>query len=176
MKYSTKEYEKTRYLMIGVIVFLILVVGILWYCAERAGAEGRTATCWALCKPGAQVMVRATPGKNGTVVGYLEAGDPFQTDGESKDGWIRAYGIGDGGGWVYSGYVATEKPQEVFDTYVCCAPNRAACRRWCGGPQIEGKTGWIYNGTDVQVFYWTEDWCVTSRGYIKSEWLEADPQ
>lgn len=165
--------DRNKIIVGALLLVIILAVGAIigsWCSGEQL------ATVWALCKPGAQVMVRATPEKSGRIVGYLEVGDSFKTDAEEKDGWIRAYGIGDGGGWVYCGYVATEKPQEVNQRYVCVAKNRAACRKWCGGPMIEGKTGWIYNGTNVQVFYRTEDWSVTSRGYIRSEWLEVDPE
>ena len=171
------HYSMSKRIRIGTMLLLALAAAFGgWYSMMRAGADARQITCWALCKPGAQVMVRATPDKGGRVVGYLEAGDSFQTDAENKDGWIRAYGVGDGGGWVYCGYVVTDKPEPAYEQYVCVAKQRAACRKWCGGPQIEGKTGWIYNGTNVQVFYKSAEWCVTSRGYIKTEWLEVDPK
>ena len=35
---------------------------------------------------------------------------------------------------------------------------------------------WLVNGSTVEVFYTAEGWACTSRGYIKSEWLEVDPE
>lgn len=62
----------------------------------------------------------------------------------------------------------------VYDTYVCVAKNRVACRKWMNGPKT--ATPWLRNGSTVQVFFIAGDWAITSRGYIRSEWLEADPQ
>ena len=55
------------------------------------------------------------------------------------------------------------------------AKNRVACRRWVDGPQAEinGKPSWLVNGSEVKIFYMSEEWACTSRGYIKSEWLEV---
>ena len=122
--------------------------------------------------PGSTVTVRAEPRKKSAERGYLECGDSFQTDGESVDGWITC-GSGEGG-WVYSGYVVTEKPEKVGAAYVCVAKKRVACRKWIGGPQVDGRAGWLNNGETCQVFLMADGWAVTSRGYIKSEWLEFD--
>ena len=143
--------------------------------AISARAEEHLATCWILCAPGSQVNVRRAPGRNTQEVGFLETGDSFRTDGTCRDGWVRCYGIGEyGEGWIYCGYVAEEEPVAVFEKYCCVAKNRVACRRWIGGP----KTGnpWLKNGSSVQVYYIAGDWAVTARGYIRSEYLERDPE
>ena len=79
---------------------------------------------------------------------------------------------------MYLGYVSTEKVQKVGEQYVCVAKRQVACRRWVGGPQIEtgGRKQWLKNGENVDVFCIGGDWAVTSRGYIRSEWLEVDPK
>ena len=46
--------------------------------------------------------------------------------------------------------------------------------RWVDGPQV-ARSPWLRNGSSVQVFYIAGDWAVTSRGYIRTEWLEVDP-
>lgn len=155
---------------------LAVLIAAAWFTCGRA-AEKPVITCWIVCQPGDHVNVRETPSKKGRQTGFLECGDAVQTDAESRNGFIRVYGVGEGAeGWVYSGYVSTAEPVEVFENYVCVAKKRAACRRWLDGPQIEGRTGWIYNGSTVSVFYIAGDWAVTSRGYIKSEWLEVNPE
>ena len=55
------------------------------------------------------------------------------------------------------------------------AKKQVACRRWIGGPQVEGHP-WIRNGETCQVFVMADGWAVTSRGYIKSEWLELSAE
>ena len=62
----------------------------------------------------------------------------------------------------------------MFETYACVAPTRVACRRWMNGPRTQNP--WLMNNSLVQVFYMTEEWAVTSRGFIRSEWLEVSPQ
>ena len=121
------------------------------------------------------VNVRISPGKKAEQVGYLDAGDGFETNGKKRDGFIQVTGIGEAGdGWTFEGYTVTEQPDRVDQRYVCVAKNRVACRRWINGPRIKGKAGWLYNGTSVMVYWRTSEWSVTSRGYIRSEWLEVD--
>jgi len=173
--YSMITKKRIALLMGLVIMGLIVGYALGWWICSAVADD--TATCWIICKPGAQVMIRQKASKDSKSLGWLEAGDSFRTDGKTRNGFVHALGVGDAGeGWIYSGFVATEEPAEVCETYCCVAKTRVACRRWCGGPQIEGRAGWLYNGTDVQVFYIADGWAVTSRGYIRSEWLEVDPQ
>lgn len=149
----------------------ILIILLALMTVSAAAAEER----WVLCKPGAQVMIRRTPEKDGIIDGFMEAGDVFRTDGKVRNGFIRAE-AGDGGtGWIYLGFVADEKPADVAERYVCVARRRVAVRRWCGGPKVSGRP-WLKNGENVTVYYRTGEWSVTDRGYIASEWLEADPE
>lgn len=163
-----------------VIVLIAVILAVTGYSLGMRGcraAEEKLITCWILCKPGEgnQVNVRRTPAKSGQQVGSLEVGDWFLTDGSSANGFIRAYGIGEyGEGWVYCGFVSTEKPVEVNERYCCVARNRVACRRWIEGPQTSRP--WLMNGSNVRVYYIAGDWAVTDRGYIRSEWLEVDPE
>lgn len=164
-KYSIFDKEKI------VVFVLILVIALLTgaiigsYCRS----EEKLATVWVMCKPGSYVTIRSEPGKRGFERGYLDSGDSFQTDGESVDGWITC--CSGEGGWVYCGYVVTEKPEKIGETYVCNAKKQVACRKWMGGPQVDGRP-WLRNGETCQVFCMADGWAVTSRGYIKSEWLE----
>lgn len=161
-----------------IIIVIAAVVMAAAYFTEmnacRAAAEDTLIRCWILCKPGSRVTVRRTPDKRAMEVGQLEVGDWFMTDAVSSNGFIRAYGIGEyGEGWIYCGYVSTEEPKEVNGRFCCVAKKQVACRRWMDGPQTE--TPWLKNGSQVKVYWKTDEWAVTSRGYIRSEWLEADP-
>lgn len=156
-----------------ILAALIIAAVIIFACR----AEDTTITCWALCQPGDHVNLRVKPDKDSSECGWLECGDEFQTDGESRNGWIRVLDAGDCECWIYSGYVVTEQPETVGENYVCVARDRVACRRWVDGPQIRirGHLSWLRNGSTVSVFYIAGEWAVTSRGYIKAEWLEVDP-
>ena len=171
-KYTTSEKERTVFFAaIAVVLTVIIVVTI---CTLSRG-ENALVKCWILCKPGSQVNVRRTPSKTGQEVGFLEVGDWFETDGCCSNGFVRCFGIGEfGEGWIYAGYVSEYEPEPVFDTYCCVAKNRVACRKWMNGPRTSNP--WLKNGSDVQVFHIAGDWACTSRGYIRTEWLEVDPQ
>lgn len=168
-------FSKEKIVAAVVLVALIIVVTVALTVTFCKGEE-QLVTVYTLCKPGSQVIVRRTPAKNAMEVGYLEVGDSFLTDGSSSNGYIRCYGIGEyGEGWVYCGFVTEYEPEPVFETYCCVAKTRVACRRWMNGPKVE-RSPWLVNGSDVQVFYIAGDWACTSRGYIKAEYLEVDPQ
>ena len=34
---------------------------------------------------------------------------------------------------------------------------------------------WLKPMTELQVFWWTKEWCVTTRGMIRTEFLKEDP-
>ena len=166
---------KIRKAGFALIAALAVVIGALIGTGECRAAEEKQIRCWVMCRPGSQVNVRRTPERSAEAVGYLEVGDWFMTDAKSRNGFIRCYGIGEyGEGWIYCGYVVTEEPEAVFGTHVCTATKRVACRKWIGGDQE--SLPWLKNGSTVQVFYMADGWAVTSRGYIRSEWLEEYPE
>lgn len=154
------------------LILLTLVLGwLMLLLFHPASAETR----WIMC--GDFSYVRETASKKGQIGGRLDVGDEFETDEKTRNGFIRVIGIGEANvGWVFKGYTVTEEPVRVDDRYVCVANNRVACRRWIDGPQFKGKTGWLYNGTTVMVYWRTSEWSVTSRGYIRSEWLDPAPE
>ena len=173
-QYNTEQKEKIAFYVI-LIILAIVIGGWLGMKSGQAAAD-RPATAWILCRPGTQVNARRTPDGGGQIVGYLEVGDEILTDGVSAEGYIRALNIGEyGEAWIWCGYIVTEKPVEVFEQYCCVAKNRVAVRRWCDGPQVEGRK-WLRNGDDVTVFHMADGWACTNIGYIRSEWLEVDPQ
>lgn len=166
---------------LGIIITLcVIVILTMAIMAIKGAAEEQLATVYAMCDPrdGNRVIVRAKPTKESAELGYLECGDSFLTDAEERDGWIRCCNIGEAcEGWVFCGYVTTEKPEMVMEQYCCVAKNRVAVRRWQGGPQIirNKRKLWLNNCEDVTVFCIADGWACTSIGYIQAEWLEVDP-
>ena len=169
-----RRMDKTGIIVIAVLfALIILLVGIL---IDPAFAESEDYEVWALLKPGDYVNVRISPNKRSEKIGYLDAGDSCWTDGKTKNGFLHVYGVGETDGWVYKWYMVTEQPEVVNEYYTVCALKRVLCRKGVGGPRIKGRLGWMKNGTRVKVFSIAGEWAITSRGYVKSEWLEVDPE
>ena len=161
------------------VLILAAVMAVIVYSCQvnwlKASAEDTMITCWVMCKPGDYINVRRTPSTKADAVGYLEACDSFRTDGSSKNGFIRVYGVGEyGEGWIFAGYVSTEEPVAVFERYVCISNSRVRCRRWMNGKLTQNP--WLTNGSNVDVFYMADGWAMTSRGFIQSQYLEVDPK
>ena len=145
----------------------IALIAALLFLTGSAAAERR----WVMCR--SYVNIRLSPDKGSAEVGRLDSGEWFETDGQERNGFIRAIGVGDfGEGWIFAGYTVEDEPERTDTEFTCVAVKRVACRKWTDGPRIKGKTGWLYNGTDVMVYWRTGEWSLTSRGYIRSEWLE----
>lgn len=174
MKYSTGSNRKKGTqlsafsITLRVILTALVIIAVIVIACR---AEETTITCWALCQPGDHVNLRMEPKKDSQAVGWLEAGDSFQTNGESRNGWIRVLDRGECECWIYSGYVVTEQPEKIGESRYVVAKQRVACRRWVNGPQNE-KRPWLKNGREVQVFYIAEGWAVTNLGYVEARWLE----
>lgn len=169
--YSIFDKEK----IVAFIALIVFVAAVAFWAGSTFAEDEETATCWIMCKPGSQVSVRLGPSKKSPEIGFLECGDSFETDGESVDGWIRCYGVGETDGWVYCGYVCTSKPEKIGERYVCVAKKQVACRKWIGGPKIDQRP-WLKNGQNVTVFASDGEWAITNRGYIRAEYLEVDPE
>ena len=172
-------FDKEKIVAFALLIAIVAAIAF-WAGSTFAEEEDGLVKVYAMCdpRPGNWVSVRMKPTTSSQEIGRLECGDKFETDGDSKDGWIRCYGIGETTGWVYSGFVSIEKPQIVMEQYCCVAKRQVAVRRWQGGPQIKrnGKKLWLRNCEDVTVFCIADGWACTSIGYIRAEWLEVDPR
>jgi hypothetical protein len=50
-----------------------------------------------------------------------------------------------------------------------CGKARVACRKTIGGK----RRAWAKPGSTVTVYWISEEWAVTSKGFIASRWLEV---
>lgn len=163
-------------------IALLAIVAVIAFWIGTTVAEEPLATCWIMCDPrtGSTVSIRRKPTKNSAEMGWLECGDTFQTDGTTtEDGWVKCYGVGDAGeGWIFCGYVATEAPEMVMEQYCSVSKAPLIIQQWQGGPQvvIGGRKQYLQNCEDVYVFCIADGWACTTRGYVKAEYLEVDPE
>ena len=126
---------------------------------------------YVICQPDDYVNVRYQPNKRSQVVGYVEGGDWILIDGTERNGFIKCYEIGEyGEGWIHKGYVVYDEPVRVNRMAFSVSRTRVACRRW-----IDGKVRkWLKNLDEVMVYWWSFDWCVTNKGFVKTEYLEME--
>lgn len=153
----------------------IALIALFFYClitiADSISFADELHEAWVICQPGDYVNVRSKPKRKSESYGYLECGDSFLTDGKTKNGFVRCYGIGEAGeGWVHSGYVVYDEPIKVNRIGYSISNGKLFARRYIGGKTIHV----LHNLDEVKVYWWTEAWCVTDKGFIKSKYLEME--
>lgn len=150
--------------MIAVILCLAVIFGVLTAFADDYSV-------FILCNPKTPVNVRRSPKKGNNVSGRLDFGDSVMTDGEKRNGYLHVLGVTeDGEGWIFAGYVIEDEPEKMEQTRAnVAASGRVMSYRW-----IDGKrNGWVKVGTDLRVLAISDEWAVTDRGYIRTEYLEV---
>lgn len=153
-----------KWMMVIITVFVLLTVCYI------AGAE--ESEKYILCdpKPTNRVAIRSKPKKGAEETGRLECGDRIITDGKIKNGYLHILGVTEAGeGWVHKGYVVDDPPviEECYATVAATGRVRTY-NRVCGK-----KSGWVNVCTDIRVYARSEEWAVTSKGYIKTKYLEV---
>jgi hypothetical protein len=124
-----------------------------------------------ICEPDSYVNVRRTPKKAGEEIGQLYCGDRVLSDGKTRNGFIHCVDMSNeyGDGWVHSGYIVEDKPV-IVDAYGITSPTgRVMARKWVNGK----RQSWIKAGTRVRVLAVSDEWTLTVRGFVKSEFIEV---
>ena len=170
MNYS-RFRQKRKALAIVAVAALTVAVFLIQYGAVLARAEEGTTTAWAMCR--SYINIRMWASKDATAVGFLDPCDPVEVDGTTRDGFAHIVSPVDG--WVHAGYLDFSKPEEIGERFVVTARSRVAARRWINGPKVSQKP-WLICGSEVTVYYMSEEWALTNRGYVRAEWLEVDPE
>ena len=150
--------KKITAILVAVIILLLSVSGL----AESV---------WVLCNPKSYVNVRLGSSKKSMLIGTLECGQPIETDWKEKNGWVHIYtdSCECGEGWIRKGYVTEQAPViEPARTYRVASNYPVLCRNMVNGRVIKK----LHND-DTVVVYSFSDWAVTSKGYIKMEYLEV---
>jgi hypothetical protein len=55
-------------------------------------------------------------------------------------------------------------------TCTISANGRVACRKWADGP----RRAWTVNGSTVKVYAYASDWALTSKGWIRTEYIDLE--
>jgi hypothetical protein len=171
-KISTNHCTTKNAFSKALIVILALVLLFSSYTIateiDRAHAEEITTPGFILCK--SYVVIRQWASKRATEIGQLDPAEPIEIDGRTKDGYAHIVAPCDG--WVHAGYIVFSEPKAVNATATVTARKRVACRKWIDGPNVDSKP-WLISGSEVRIYWMCDDWALTNRGYVKSEWLEV---
>ncbi len=155
--------------IIFVVWMLILAVqniGISEAYAEE-NMEGLT-EAYILCAD--FVNIRPFPNNNNEELGRFETGDVIYLDGKKKNGYLHCVNLllEAADGWVNKGYVVYDKPVKVNQQAVIVSKGRLAARKCVNGK----RTRWLKSGAFLLVYYWSDEWCVTNCGYVKTKFLD----
>ena len=146
---------------------LLCLAIMLFVLSGIAMADTYSDTVWILCQPDSYVNIRNNPFGKSDVVGRADCGDDFSTDGKTKNVFLHVYATTETGeGWISKGYVVYDKPVSIGRKMVIESRGRVNARKTVNGK----RRCWVKSG-DVVTVYWMAEWAVTSKGFIKSEYL-----
>lgn len=153
------------------IILMVLVVYAVISIFDSVALSEELMEVYVLCQPDDFVNVRMNPSRKSQVVGYAECSDKILTDGKQKNGFLKCYGIGENGeGWIYSGYIVMDEPVKVNQQGVSVSKGKLAARKCIGGKVRK----WLHNLDTFTVYWLSEEWCVTSKGFIKTKFIELE--
>ena len=158
------ERDRRINLQNRMMVFIAVLI-VIWMAVESVLAD----TGYIICQPNDYINVRIKPTRKSDAIGHLDCGDSVELYDVEKNGFIKCSGFEDDG-WVSKRYIVYEKPQVVNSmAYVVCK-GRLAARKW-----IKGKLRkWLYNGDKIKVYCMTDEWAVTDKGFVQSQYLELE--
>ena len=154
--------------IVPVLVAVVMLIG-------SAFAETGSQQMYVLCRPDDYVNARYSPSTKSDVMGRLCCGETVSTDGETKIDkqgrkWIKIYGFESGEAWVCAMYLQhTPITVEQCTGYVV-AKGRTALRRSPNGKRIK----WLENGDEISILAMSDEWALTTRGYVKRECLDVN--
>ena len=143
-----------------ILILLVLMT------ATTAVAE----TAWILCQPDSYVNVRTRASSRSEILGRCECGDEIEVDGKTKNGFVHCINLPleRNEGWISAGYVVYSQPEKLYELVTMESDGRVACRKTINGQ----RRCWVKDGDMVKVFFRSEEWSVTDRGFIKTEYID----
>ena len=173
-KERNRQIRKLLIALIEVAVFIAAFAGLIMLLESISLAEeydDEYYEMYVICQPGDYVNVRYKPSAKSMIVGYCDPGDEIRTDGTIRKGFMRIYGIGDSGeGWIHAGYLTDSEPERIRRTATVVSNRRLAARKCIGGKVRK----WLKNGDEITVYWYSDEWCVTNKGFVMTEYIELD--
>lgn len=148
----------------------IAILVILACLSSILPASGTEAVYFIICNPNSYVCVRNSPKKGNNEAGRFDCGDYVRSDGVKKNGYLHITEAMEGDGWIYAGNVVEDPPVIEKQKMRVNSNSNVICRRSVNGK----KVGILTNGDVVTVYARSNEWAVTDKGYIMTEFLEVD--
>ena len=149
------------------IISILIVFACLSSILPASGSED---VYFIICNPNSYVCVRNSPKKGNNETGRFDCGDYVRSDGVKKNGYLHITEAMEGDGWIYAGNVVEDQPVIEKQKMRVNSNSNVICRRSVNGK----KVGILTNGDVVTVYARSEEWAVTDKGYIMTEYLEVD--
>ena len=167
--------RKKVFRMTGMIVIFNLLLMLAFGIANgilTARAEEQTVRAWIMCQPKDYVNARTGPSTKSDSIGILETGYEFEIDGKTKNGFAHAYvSLEMDQAWIHSGYIVFSEPRDLGGAKRHIhADGRVACRKRINGE----RRCWVNDGDVVRVYYQSDEWSITDKGFIKTEYIGED--
>ena len=155
------------------ILSILLLIALVSCINTAFSASDDADVYFIICEPKSDVNVRISPDMHSAIVGTKFFGDEVIVDKE-KNGFVHITNLNSeySEGWVYKGLITEDQPTQTNSRAVIVSDARVAGRKYVNGKIIR----WLNNGTEVNVFAVSEEWCVTDKGYIKTEFLKIREQ
>lgn len=166
-KFFDTELWKWIRLLLQILAMAAVLILIAMTINSLARADVITEEVWVLCEPDGLVNIRSRAG--GPVVADARCGDVMWTDNKSRSGFLHVTELNAevDEGWISTRYIVYDQPEEVNAQWTVTGDGRVACRKWIGG-KIKG---WAQPGDTVTVYWASDEWAVTSAGYIRRAYL-----
>ena len=165
-----KEYRKWLKVTAQVAAIILVVYALIFFANSLGMAEEAYTQAWIICQPNDYINARSKPSGNSKKVGWFDPGDEILLDGQKKNGYLHCVGRFETDAWVFSGYVVYEEPVRVNVHAYVISKGDLQARKYVGGK----RRCWLKTGDELEVRWWTSDWCVTNKGFVMTKFLEME--
>lgn len=146
------------------LAWLLLIIFLV------GSASAETTKAWIVCQPGDYVNARISASSRSECAGRFDGGDVIWVTGKQKGGFDQIdASLEVTIAWVCSGYIVYDQPEYLDGMKMTVRSNgRVAARKRIGGQRRK----WLHDGDVVKVYWKSDEWCVTSEGFVKTEFLQ----
>ena len=177
MRKRFRDTEAWKWLrtLIEILLIALAIYGLVTLYVSFGFSEARAdeyddiTEGWVLCVD--YVNVRPFPNRKGEPLGRFESGDKVYLDGRKRNGFLHIIDTGlESDGWIYAGYIVYDEPIAVYQNATIVSKARLAARKCVNGK----RSRWLKPLATVKVYWWSDEWSVTSCGYLKTKFLELE--
>ena len=177
-EHSFESFAIWFMIIIVIIMTILAIFAVIDYAkSERYSPEEDPDLhlMYVICQPDDYICVRSKPNRKSHEEGYLLCGFSVYVSDKVKNGYIYSPDLNteSGEGWIFAGYLIDDEPQIMDEApYKVVSNARVAARKYIDGP----RRSWLKNGDEVKVYYFSEEWCVTNKGFIMTKYLEPEEE